>query len=174
MKGHLNDLISNLGIDDEAQVLSVYLSNMQFYKQALECTDPSEVTATIKEWMKIETPCSKFMMAVRDIVVLFKMRLGMENDSEETDSAEYVYVQSGYLMKQPFMSPFKITVQMLAQQMSLISPGRNAMYLASSAAIALTAPKGIMKIDKIIENINKAKEEGKVIPEVCNTLIAIL
>lgn len=172
MKTHLSDLISNLEIDDEAQVLSAYMSNMQFYKQALESTDPYEVLTNIKDWMKIEGPCRKFMMSIQDIVVLFKLRLGMEDDSEEADAAEYVHIQSGYLMKQPFMSPFKITVQMLSQQMNLLSPGRNAMYLASSAAMALTVPEGIMKIDKIIHDIDKAKKEKKLVPEICNTLIA--
>ena len=75
-------------------------------------------------------------------------------------------------MKQPFMSPFKSTVDMLSQQMNLLNPGRNAMLLASSAALALNAPKGIMRIDKIIQDIEHAKINGKLVPKICNELIA--
>lgn len=76
-------------------------------------------------------------------------------------------------MKQPFISPYISTVAMLSEQMNLLNPGRKAMFLSMSAALALTAPKkGIMNTEKIINDIKEAKAGGKLIPKICNVFIA--
>ena len=143
---------------------------MKYYKQALESTDPNIVMSQIQAWMKIEGPCVKFMSSVRDIIILHKKRLGMEDNSEGVDPAEYVYINGSHLMGQPFMSIYKSSVDMLSEQMNLIAPGRKAMILASTAAMAQLAPKGVMKKDKIIEDIKKAKSDGLLVPKICDAL----
>jgi len=172
LKNSLDDLIAALNISDETQLASAYLTSIPFYKLATESTNPDDVISEIQKWMKIEGPCAKFMTVVRDIVVLYKLRLGMDDDSEGVDPAEYVYINSGHLMKKPFMSPYKTAVDMLSQQMNLLNPGRNAMRLASLSALALNVPKGMMKTDIIIQDIEQAKTNKKLVPKICNELIA--
>jgi len=173
LRDSLDELATSLKLPDETQVASAYINSMPFYKLATESNIPDEVIAEVKEWMKIESPCMKFMTSVRDIVVLYKLRLGLEDDSEGVDPAEYVYVNSGHLMKQPFMSPYSNTVVMLSEQMNLLSPGRKAMSLAMLAALSLNAPKkGLMKTEKIVKDIEQARENGKLIPKICDVFIA--
>ena len=92
LKSSLDDLVASLNLPDETQITVTYLSSLPFYKLATESTNPEEVISEIKEWMKIEGPCTKFMTVVRDIVVLYKLRLGFEDGSEGVDPAKYVYI----------------------------------------------------------------------------------
>jgi hypothetical protein len=172
MERYLSELLTSLNIPNESQVMSKYLSSLQYYKQATESRDPNEVLTQIQNWMKIEGPCVKFMSSVRDIIILHQKRLGMEDNSEGIDPAEYVYINGAHIMNQPFMSAYKSTVNLLSEQMSLISPGRKAMSLASTAAMAQIAPKGVMKRDKIIQNIKKAISDGLLVPKICDALYA--
>ena len=170
MQNSLSELIESLDIPDASQIFVAYLGNMQYYKLAFESTDPNIVKSEIEAWLKIEGPCVKFMSAVRDIIILHKRRLGLEDNHEGIDVAEYVYINGSHLMNQPFMSSYKNSVDMLSEQMNLIVPGRKAMALAASAAMAQLAPEGIMKEDKIIEDIKKAKADGAPIAKICNAL----
>ena len=172
MEDSLSKLFEALGIPDAAQLFSAYLGNMQYYKLALESTDPNIVKSQVEAWMKIEGPCVKFMSAVRDIIIMHKRRLGLEDSHEGVDPAEYVYINGSHLMSQPFMSSYKISVDILSEQMNLIAPGRKAMALAATTAMAQLAPKGIMKEDKIIEDIKKAKADGLSVPAICDNFVA--
>lgn len=166
----LSELVESLGIPDASHLVGSYLSNMEYYKLAYESSDPNVVKSQIEEWMKIEGPCVKFLSAVRDIIILHKRRLGLEDNHEGIDVAEYVYINGSHLMNQPFMSSYKSSVDILSQQMNLIVPGRKSMALAASAAMVQLAPKGFMKEVKIIEDIKKAKENGAPIPKICDAL----
>lgn len=170
MKEYHSELVDSLGTPDASHLVSTYLGNMKYYKLALESTDPNIVMTQVQAWMKAEGPCVKFMSSVRDIIILHKRRLGMDDNSEGIDPAEYVYINGSHLMGQPFMSAYKSSVDMLSEQMNLIAPGRKAMLLASTAAMALLAPEGIMKTDKIIEDIKKAKSDGSLVPKICDAL----
>jgi hypothetical protein len=143
---------------------------MTYYKDALESSDPNVVMSQVQEWMKIEEPCVKFMSSVKDIITLHKKRLGLEDDAENKDVADYVFINSGHLFQQPFMSNYQVAVKMLSEQMMLLTPGRKAMVLASTTAMALLAPEGLMKIDKIIEDIDKSKSENLPIPKICKKI----
>ena len=122
--------------------------------------------------MKIEGACVKFMSSVRDIIILHQKRLGMEDNSKGVDPAEYVYINGAYIMDQPFMSAYKNTVNLLSEQMNLISPGRKAMALASAAAMAQITPEGVIEKDKIIQDIKKAIRDGSLVPKICDALYA--
>ena len=128
--------------------------------------DPKVIMAQIQEWMKIEGPCVKFMSSIKDIIILHKKRLGIEDDNNDTDVADYVYINSVHLLQQPFMSSYQAPVKMLSEQMMLLNPGRKAMVLASIVALlVMLAPEGLMKKDKVIEDIEKAKSEGQTYPQ---------
>lgn len=171
MQNHLTDLLSALNVPDESHIASCYLSNMLYYKKAIENSDPNVVLSEVQKWMKIEGPCTKFMSAVRDIVILHQQRLGISMQIETTDPADFVYINSAHIMNQPFMSSYSTTVKLLSEQMMIISPGRKAMHLAISAALFLTAPKGIMKKDKIINDIQEAQNAKLLIPKICDVLL---
>lgn len=170
MQGALSELVESLGIPDASHLFGTYLGSMKYYKLAYESADPNVVKSQIEGWMKIEGPCVKFMSAVRDIIILYKKRLELEDNHEGIDVAEYVYINGSHLMNQPFMSSYKSPVDILSEQMNLIVPGRKTMALAASASMAQLAPEGIMKVDKIIEDINKAKTNGSPIPKICDAL----
>jgi hypothetical protein len=113
------------------------------------------------------------LSAVKDVIVLNNKRLGTkDDDTYKDDVADYVFVHSGYLLKQPFISRYQIAIRMLSEQMMILSPGRKAMYLASITAAALTAPEGLWKKDKIIEDINEHKSKNKPIPKICEEFIS--
>lgn len=167
------ELIEALGIPDSNHVFSAYMQSMFYYKEALENTDPNVVMSRIQEWMKIEGPCIKFLSAVKDVIILHNKRLDTkDDDTYKDDVATYVFVHSGYLLQQPFMSSYQVVVKMLSEQMMLIAPGRKAMVLASTTAAALLAPEGLMKNDKILEDINEHKSNKKPIPKICEVFTA--
>lgn len=168
----LKELIEALGIPDSNHIFSAYMQSMFYYKDALESTDPNVVISHVQEWIKIEEPCVKFMSSVRDVILLHKKRLGIEDDAENVDVADYVFINSDHLLKQPFMSGYQIAVKMLSEQMMIITPGRKAMVLASTTAAALVAPEGLLKVDKIIEDINDRKANNKHIPKICEVFTA--
>ena len=161
------ELIKSLSLSDSTQLTATYLNSLSYYKEALESTDPNVVMSQVREWMKIEGPCVKFMSSVKDIITLHKKRLGLEDDTENIDVADYVFINSGHLFEQPFMSAYQVAVKMLSEQMMLLNPGRKAMLLASITAAALLAPEGIVEKEKIIEDIEKTKSENKPIPKIC-------
>ena len=165
-KSH-DELVETLSLSHSNQLPACYLNTMGFYKEALESTDPNIVISQVQEWMKIEGPCIKFMSSVKDVISLHKKRLGLKSDTDEYDVVDYVYINSTHLLQQPFMSSYQVAVKMLSEQMMLLAPGRKAMVLASTTAMALIAPDGLMKKDKIIEDIEKSKKEGKPIPKIC-------
>lgn len=164
------ELVDALNLSDSSQITSSYLNSLQYYKDALESTDPNVVISKANEWMKIEGPCVKFMSSIKDIITLHNRRLGLEKDAKEQDVAEYVFINSSHLIQQPFISNYRASVTMLSEQMMLITPGRIAMSLASTTAMALLAPEGLVKKDKIIEEIKKYKAENKPIPKICEQL----
>jgi hypothetical protein len=172
MDRYLNELLTSLNIPNESKLLVKYLDALIYYKQALESSDPNEVKTQIENWIKTEGPCVKFMASVRDIIVLHQKRLGIEDNSEGVDPAEYVFINGKYLMDQPFMSAYKIAVTALSEQMSLLCPGRKAMGLASIAAACQIMPDGVMKKDIIIQDIKKAKADGLLVPKICDALWA--
>jgi hypothetical protein len=161
-------LIEELKLTDSSQIFSTYLKSMDYYKVALESADPILVRSNVQEWMKIEVPCVKFMSSVKDIICLHRKRLGLEEENEDRDVAEYVFINSTHLLQQPFMSTYQSDVRMLSEQMMLLTPGRKAMVLASTAAIALLAPNGLMKVEQIIEDIEKNKLANLPIPKICD------
>jgi len=171
IKDSHKELIDALGLPDSNQLSATYFQSLSYYKEALESTDPNVVMSHVQEWMKIEGPCVKFMSSVKDVITLHKRRLGLEDDTENDDVADYVFINSGHLLQQPFMSSYQVAIKMLSEQMMIISPGRKAMVLASTTAMALLAPEGLMKKDKIIEDINEHKSKNKPIPKICNKLI---
>ncbi|MCP3900879.1 MAG: hypothetical protein GY707_14330 [Desulfobacteraceae bacterium] len=159
-----------LNLSDSKQLSTTYLDSMKYYKEALESTDPNVVISNIEEWMKIEGPCVKFMSSVKDIITLHKRRLGIADDGDEKDVADYVFINSSHLLQQPFMSYYQVTVKLLSEQMSVLTPGRKALVLASITAMALLAPEGIMKKDKIIEQIETGRSQKRPIPKICEQL----
>ncbi len=162
------ELIESLGIPDSSHVFSAYLKSMFYYKEVLESTDPNVVMSHVQEWMKIEGPCIKFLSAVKDVIILNNKRLGTEDDNTyKDDIATYVFVHSGFLLQQPFISSYQVVIKTLSEQMMLIAPGRKAMVLALTTAAALLAPEGLMKNDKILEDINERKSNNKTIPKIC-------
>ena len=167
----LSELMVSLNISEESDVASRYFESLKYYKTALESNNPNEVISHVKSWLKIEKPYVKFMSSIRDIIVLHKRRLGMEDNPEGIDVVDYVFINSTHLMNQPFMLAYKGTVYLLSEQMIRVQPGRKAMILAYESAIAQITPEGVMKKDKIIEDINKAKIEGTPVPKVCDALI---
>ncbi len=164
------EVIQALNLSNSAELSATYLNSLHFYKEALESTDPNVVMAEIQEWMKIEGPCVKFMSSIKDVIVLYKKRLGIEDDNNDRDVADYVYINSIHLLQQPFMSSYQAPVKMLSEQMMLLNPGRKAMFLASTVALVMLATEGLMKKDKVIEDIKKAKSEGRPIPKICEMI----
>jgi hypothetical protein len=164
------ELIEGLHLPDASQIFLTYLNSVDYYKEALESSDPKVVRSNVQEWMKIEGPCVRFMSSVKDIITLHKKRLGLECEAEERDVAEYVFINSSNLFQQPFMCTYQSTVAMLSEQMTLLAPGRKAMVLASTISIALLAPKEIVIIDKIIEDIEKYKSNNIPIPKICEQI----
>ena len=171
IKGSHQELIDALGLPDSNQLIATYLQSLKYYKEALESSDPNVVMSNIQEWMKIEGPYVKFMSSVKDVIILHKKRLGLEVDAENSDIADYVFINSGHLLNQPFISSYQATIKMISEQMMIISPGRKAMYLASITAAALIAPEGLWKKDKIIKDINEYKSLNIPIPKICEKLI---
>jgi len=165
------ELVNTLGLADSNQLYVTYLKSLKYYKEALESTDPNVVMSHVQEWMKIEGPYVKFMSSVKDVITLHMRRLGLADDTEHKDVADYVFVNSGHLLQQPFMSSYQVDIKMLSEQMMVISPGRKAMILASTTAMALLSPEGLVKKDKIIEEINELKSKNKPIPKICDKLI---
>lgn len=168
-KNH-EELLTALGLSHSGQLSVIYINSMNYYKVALESTDPNEVLSQIQEWMRIEGPCVKFMSSIKDIIVLHKKRLNIVEVSEEKDVVDYVYINSSHLLQQPFMSSYQVSVKMLSEQMMHLTPGRKAMILASRVAMTLIAPEGVIKKDKILEDIESAKSENKLIPKICEMI----
>jgi hypothetical protein len=165
------ELIDSLDLPDGSHLSSSYLSSMNFYKEALESSDPNVVLEQTQAWMKIETPCITFMSSIKDVIVLHKKRLGIEENDENKDLANYIFINSGHLFQQPFMTAYEGTVRMLSEQMMLMSPGRKAMFLALTTAMTLIAPEKIMQKEKILENIEKHKEERLPVPKICEKIL---
>ena len=172
LQSSLKELIEALGVPDSNHIFTEYMKSMLFYKDALESTDPNVVNSQVQEWIKIEGPCIKFMSSVKDVIILHKKRLGIEDDTENTDVADYVFINSGHFLQQPFMSGYQVAVKMLSEQMMIITPGRKSMVLAATTAAALLAPEGILKTEKIIEDINDRKANKKPVPKICEVFIA--
>ena len=167
------ELIEALGLPDSNQLSATYMQSLNYYEQAIESTDPNTVMSNVKEWMKIEGPCIRFLSAVKDVIVLNNKRLGFNDDNTyKDDVAVYVFVNSGYLLQQPFISKYQVAIRILSEQMMILSPGRKAMYLASITAAALTAPEGLWRKDKIIEDINEHKSKERPIPKICEKFIS--
>lgn len=166
------ELLDALNLSDLSQLTVKYLESMEQYNEALESPDAKIVLSASQEWMKIEGPCMKFMSAIKDVIILHKMRLELDIEEKEQDVATYVFINSSHLFQQPLISNYHTSVSMLSEQMMLLAPGRKAMFIATSTAMALVAPEGFMKTDKILDEINKQKADGEVMPKICDEFMA--
>lgn len=168
----LEELIDQLSLDSPDEITTCYLNSVEKFKIPLESADPDAVVRSVKDWMETEGPCVKFLSAVRDVIILHKMRLGLEADSTDEDVADYVYVNSSHLLRQPLMTKYQGVVSMLAEQMMLLSPGRKKTRLAFSAAMAMLLPEGVVKLDEVLAEIEELREQGKSLPVICERLSA--
>lgn len=149
-----------------SDLIPLYLRQMAEFKPILEESDPNLVQQSVQNWLKTEGPALILMKGIKSAAEIYFRVLDANNIDYSKDSEEFVYIYGPLLWKNPFFDLYETTATMLSEFMIKLVPGRKSAILASMVAMSMLAPKGIMKDDKIREDIENLKTKGYPLPKI--------
>jgi len=132
----------------------------------LKSSDPHEVLEQFKVWMNIEGPATIMINGIKSASEIYFRAIGLKDIDYSKEPEDFVYIYSPYIWKLPYFNSYCGIAKMLSEAMGTLQPGRKAALLASEVALAKTSMKGLMKEDKIREEIKTRKASGLSIPKI--------
>jgi len=150
-----------------SDLIPLYLRQMQEFNQILEETDPVLIQQHIQNWLKIEGPAVILMKGLKSAAEIYLRASDLSSGIDYSkDPEEFVYIYGPHLWKNPFFDLYQAAATMLSEFMIRLVPGRKSVLLASMVAMSMTVPKGIIKEDKIQEDIENYKTKGYPLPKI--------
>jgi hypothetical protein len=155
----------NPELKDISDLVPLYLQFSEL-KPIFEETNPSQVKQYIQDWLKKEGPAVVLMKGIKSAAEIYFRVLNLEGIDFTKDAEEFVYIYGLHLWKLPFFDVYQPTATMLAEFMIKLSPGRKSVILASMVVASMLAPKGVMRDDKIREDIENHRKKGYPLPKI--------
>lgn len=133
---------------------------------ALKSKEPIEVLEAVKRWMKREGPAIFLLRGIKQAAEVYFHSIEKTDIDYSEEPEDFVYIYGPWLWKLPYFEPYQSVATMLCEFMIGIQPGRKNVLLASSVALMKSMPIGTMKDDKILEEVEKLRKEGRHLPAI--------
>ncbi len=148
-----------------AEILPIYVdfSNM---KVMIESKDPNEVLAAGMKWLQQEGPALTLMRGIKAAALMYQESVGTQMFIPAKEPDEFVYINGPVLWSLPFFQNYQGISDIVAQFMFTLLPGRTSAQLAYMVAIAKTNKEGIVKKEKLEEDIRLIREKNYPIPKI--------
>ena len=156
------------GLDAIINLPTLYVHGMAYWKNIIKSNDPEEVMSSFQRWLPLETSATTFVSGVKNAAVVYFKALGMGGIDYSKKPEDFVYIYGTLLREAPYFQMIIGTAELLAQSMFMISPGRSTCILAATLSMAITAPPGVIKEDKVQQDIEEHIEKGYPIPAIVN------
>jgi hypothetical protein len=172
-KDLLNDAekraVSGLGdIKGISDLPILYAQGLVHWDAILNSENPSEVAAAVKIWMPLENSAKVFTFGVKNAAEVYFKASGISGVDYSKNPEDFIYIYSSLLHEVPYFQAIIGTAEMLVQFMSTAAPGRKACLLAAILSMAITAPPGITREDKIQQDIEEHISSGHPLPAIVN------
>ncbi len=158
-----------LGLNSDLKSISdlipLYM-NFADLKPITEESDPLIVRQHITAWLQKEGPAVTLMKGIKSAAEIYFRAIGLNNIDYSRNAEEFVFIYGVHLWKTPFFSIYRGHATMLAEIMIKLLPGREAVSIASMVSLSMTAPKGMMKDDKIKDSIKNHEAKGYPLPRI--------
>jgi len=150
-----------------SDLIPLYLQQMQEFNPILEETNPVLIQQHVQSWLKIEGPAVILMKGIKSAAEIYLRVSDLNGNIDYSkDPEEFVYIYGPLLWKNPFFDLYEGAATILSQFMISLAPGRKSVILASMVAMSMTVPKGVVKEDKIREDIENHKKKGYPLPKI--------
>lgn len=158
-------LAQNKDLKSLSEILPRYVdfSNM---KVMLESEDPNEVLAAGMKWLHQEGPALTLMRGIKAAALMYEESVGTQMFSPAKEPDEFVFINGPVLWNLPFFQNYQGLSDMIAEFMFTILPGRTSAQVAYMVALARTTKEGIIKRERLEEDIKRLKEKNYPIPKI--------
>lgn len=162
-----NGSIKNIG-----ELFTEY-SRFEELKPLLESTNPEEVLRAHTSWMKKEGAALALMNGIKSAAEVYLRSVGIADVDYSKPPDEFYFVYSPRFESQPFFNEFAGTARMLSEFMVRLEPGRKAALIAFFAAGAKGIGAGLIRMEKLREDMKKQIDRGYPLPEIAKDLIEV-
>jgi len=149
-------------------ILPNYLdsSSLTSLKVILESCDPYEILEQFKVWMNVEGPAIIMMRGIKSASEMYFRATGLEGIDYSKEPEDFVFIHSPLIEKLPYFDTYAGSLKFLSDFLGIYQPGRKAAILAFQVALAKTSMAGLMKDEKIREELEARKASGLSIPKI--------
>jgi hypothetical protein len=148
-----------------ADIVTTYV-DLSHMKVMLESEDPTKVIKAGTKWFKQEGPALTLMRGIKSAALVYQEATGKPIFNMAKEPEEFVYINGPILWNMPFFQKYQGTSDMVAQFMFSLLPGRTSAQLAYMIALAKTTREGIVKREKLEEDIRAIKEKNYPLPKI--------
>lgn len=163
----------SLSLNPEMKTLSelptVYM-NMGELKTISESSDPSKVLEALTSWGKKEGPAVTLMKGLKSAAEVYFKAIGKDDFDFSKEPEEFVYIYGSWLWPLPYFESFQYTGTVLSEFMTILTPGRKAVIIASKAALAKVSGGEFVKLDLIKKDIADHAAKGYPLPKIAQNL----
>ncbi|MBA3929765.1 MAG: hypothetical protein C0521_09270 [Xanthomonas sp.] len=128
--------------------------------------DPDTVLKAFETWSVKENAAVSFLNGVKSAAEIYLRGTATPNIDFSKDPEEFCMVYGPWFQKQPFFSRISGHTDMLAELLVRLKPGRAAAQIAFFVASDKTLPKGIIRAERIREDIEKQRSADHLIPAI--------
>lgn len=139
-------------------------------KDIMESNDPGKVQIAIESWNKKEGAAMALMVGIKMAAEVYFEAISKTDIDWSKDPEEFVFIYGPLLWNLPFFRNYQVAATLLTEVMVQILPGRQAVIIASFAAMAKQGGSKYMKMDAIRRNIKTHLEKGYPLPEIAKNL----
>ena len=161
-------LKQNPKLNTTNEILANYLdsSSLASLKVILESCDPHEIVEQFKVWMNVEGPAIIMMRGIKSASEMYFRAAGVEGIDYSKEPEDFVFIYSPLFEKLPYFDTYAGPNNLLSEFLLTYQPGRKAAILAFQIALAKTSMKGLMKDEKLREELEARKASGLCIPKI--------
>lgn len=168
-------LKSNPNMKSIDDLMSQYISVFE-WRDILHSTDPDTVLKEGKNWIITkETPALFLMRGIKSAAETYFRAIDKTDIDYSVEPELFVFTHGSTLWKIPYFEEYQGVAAFLSEWMIKTKPLRAAVQLAYSVAMLRKAAdenlNGIIKGDKIIEDIKQHKKSGYPMPAIAEGLL---
>lgn len=156
-------------VDSETQLLQLYMSGIEYWKDIEESSNPTRVISASNEWIKREGICKRYL---NSIAAAMKLHQEINNPEHkiptDKESEEVVYVYQPWVKNAPFISDQIGVAAVLAQFVMMLKPGSKRAMLATMVAHAKSLKPGIFIEGKLNEMRDEELARAGNLPKICD------
>jgi hypothetical protein len=157
------------GITSITEIITEYM-NFSEIKPLLESNNPIEVQDAFKSWIKKEGAAVTLLRGIKSAAEVYFRSVGISDIDYSKPPEEFVSIYSSQFSNQPFFDSLAGTATVLSEFMVPLAPARNAAQIAFLAATAKSVGKRVIKMDKLMADIEKHKADGYPLPKIAQDL----